>query len=218
LIAPVYSRYTNPATTVLAAQGDIQVHLRARAATAEKAERLLAEVGDPIAELLGDRLYSLDGRPLEQVVGALLRERGATVAVAESCTGGMVGERFTAIAGSSDYFLGGILAYSDRMKIALLGVDAALLARHTAVSEEAAMAMAEGARTRTGATFGISTTGEAGPESATGAPVGTVFVGFSAEGCPPESRRYQMPGGRERVRGFTTQAALELLRRKMLAK
>jgi nicotinamide-nucleotide amidase len=217
LIAPVYSRYTNPATTVLAAQGDIQVHLRARAGTAEEADALLAEVGDPIAELLGDRLYSRNGQSLEQVVGRLLRERGATVAVAESCTGGMVGERLTSVPGSSDYFLGGILAYSDGVKTALLGVDAELLARHSAVSEEVAMAMAEGARGRTGATFAISTTGEAGPESATGAPVGTIFVGFSTEGTAPEARRYQMPGGRDRVRGFATQAALEYLRRKMLA-
>jgi nicotinamide-nucleotide amidase len=216
LIAPVYSRYTNPVTTILASPGDIQVHLRARAATAEEADALLAEVGEPVAALLGDRLYSRDGHSLEEVVGNLLRERGATVAVAESCTGGMVGERLTAVPGSSDYFVGGVLAYSDGVKASLLGVDAELIARHTAVSEEVAMAMAEGARSRTGARFAISTTGEAGPESASGAPVGTVFVGFSAEGGAPDARRYQMPGGRDRVRGFATQAALEYLRRKML--
>jgi len=151
------------------------------------------------------------------VLGELLRQRGSTVAVAESCTGGMLGERITAAAGSSDYFLGGFLVYSDRMKTELLGVDPALIARHTAVSEEVATAMAEGARLRTGASLAISTTGEAGPESATGAPVGTVFVGFSEAGVPPEARRYQMPGGRDRVRGFATQAALEYLRRKILA-
>jgi nicotinamide-nucleotide amidase len=217
LIAPVYSRYTNPATTILAAQGDIQVHLRARASTAEEAERLLAEVGDPIADLLGPRLYSRNGEALEQVLGELLRQRGATVALAESCTGGMVGERITAAAGSSDYFLGGFLVYSDRMKTELLGVDPGLIARHTAVSEEVAMAMAEGARLRTGASLAISTTGEAGPESATGAPVGTVFIGFSGADGQLDARRYQMPGGRDRVRGFATQAALEYLRRKILA-
>jgi nicotinamide-nucleotide amidase len=216
LIAPVYSRYTNPVTTILASPGDIQIHLRARASTAEEADRLLAEVGNPIAELLGDRLYSRDGQSLEQVLGALLRERGATVAVAESCTGGMLGERITSVPGSSDYFLGGILAYSDRVKTALLGVDRELIARHTAVSEEVALAMAEGARNRTGANFAVATTGEAGPESSTGAPIGTVFVGFSGVDCTPEARRYQMPGGRERVRGFATQAALEYLRRKLL--
>ena len=217
LIAPVYSRYTNPATTVLAAQGDIQIHLRARASTAEEAEALLAEVGDPVASLLGERLYSRDGSPLEQVIGTLLRERQATLAVAESCTGGMIGERLTTVPGSSDYFVGGVVAYSDRIKTALLGVDAALIAKHTAVSEEVAIAMAEGVRNRAGARFAISTTGEAGPDSSTGAAVGTVFVGFAAEGCPPEARRYHMPGGRDRVRGFTTQAALEFLRRKILS-
>jgi len=217
LIAPVYSRYTNPVTTILASPGDIQVHLRARAATAGEADRLLAEVGDPIAELLGDHLYSRDGQSLEQVLGALLRERGATLAVAESCTGGMLGERITSVPGSSDYFLGGVLAYSDRVKTTLLGVDPELIARHTAVSEEVAVEMAEGARSRTRASFAVSTTGEAGPESSTGAPIGTVFVGFSGVGRTPEARRYQMPGGRDRVRGFATQAALEYLRRKILA-
>lgn len=216
MIAPVYSHFTNPATTILAAQGDIQIHLRARAETAEEAEKLLAEVGDPIADILGPRLYSRDGASLEQVLGELLRERGATVALAESCTGGMVGERITAAAGSSDYFLGGFVVYSDRMKTELLGVDPALIAQHTAVSEPVAMAMAEGARLRTGASLAISTTGEAGPVSATGVPVGTVFVGFSGAGVPPEARRYSFPGGRERVRGFATQATLEYLRRKVL--
>ena len=116
LIAPVYSKYTNPATTILAAPGDIQIHLRARCATAEEAEALLAEVGAPIEELLGDRIYSRNGDSLEAVVGALLRERNATLSVAESCTGGMVAERITSVAGSSDYFVGGFLVYSDRMK------------------------------------------------------------------------------------------------------
>lgn len=216
MIAPVYSRYTNPVTTILAAPGDIQIHLRARASTAEEAEKLLAEVGDPVAEILGPRLYSRNGHPLEQVLGDLLRERSSTVALAESCTGGMVGERITAAAGSSDYFPGGFLVYSDRMKTELLGIDPALISQHTAVSGEVAVAMAEGARQRTGASFAISTTGEAGPESASGAPVGTVFVGFSSAGHPPEAQRYSFPGGRERVRGFATQAALEYLRRKIL--
>src|SRR5207244_3901182 len=100
----------------------------------------------------------------------------ATLAVAESCTGGMVGERITSVAGSSCYFVGGVLAYSDELKKGLLDVDAGLLEKHTSVSEEVAKAMAEGARRRTGATYAVSTTGEAGPVSATGAVVGTVWV------------------------------------------
>ena len=216
LIAPVYTKYTNPATTILASPGDIQIHLRARCGSAEDAERLLAEVGDPIEELLGRHLFSRNGDPLEAIVGTLLRERGATLSVAESCTGGMVGERVTSVAGSSDYFLGGFVTYTDRLKIDLLGVDPALLAQHTAVSKEVARAMAEGARTRTGSTFAISITGEAGPESSTGSPVGTIFVGFAGPDGPPEALRFAMPGDRPRIRGFATQAALDLLRRRLL--
>lgn len=216
LISPVYSKYTNPATTILASSGDLQVHLRARCTTAEEAEHLLAEVGDPIAELLGDRLYTRDGDPLEAVVGKLLKERDATVAIAESLTGGELGQRITSISGSSVYFRGGFMTYTDEMKHKLLGVDEATLKEHTAVSAEVAMQMAEGARIRTGATYAISTTGEAGPESSTGAPVGTVFLGFSAENRKPEAIRHVMPGDRARVRGFTTNAALDLLRRKLL--
>ena len=216
LIAPVYTKYTNPATTILASPGDIQIHLRARCGSAEDAERLLAEVGDPIEELLGKHLFSRNGDPLEAIVGTLLRERGATLSIAESCTGGMVGERVTSVAGSSDYFLGGFVTYTDRLKIDLLGVDPALLAQHTAVSKEVARAMAEGARIRTGSTFAISITGEAGPESSTGAPVGTIFVGFAGPDGPPEALRFAMPGDRPRIRGFATQAALDLLRRRLL--
>ena len=216
LIAPVYTKYTNPSTTILASPGDIQIHLRARCGTAEEAERLLAEVGGPIEELLGRHLFSRNGDPLEAIVGSLLRERAATVSVAESCTGGMVGERLTSVAGSSDYFVGGFVTYTDRMKTDLLGIDPGLIAEHTAVSKEVARAMAENARARTGSTFALSITGEAGPESSTGAPVGTIFVGFAGPDGPPEALRFAMPGDRPRIRGFATQAALDLLRRRLL--
>jgi nicotinamide-nucleotide amidase len=216
LIAPVYTKYTNPSTTILASPGDIQIHLRARCGSAEDAERLLAEVGDPIEELLGRHLFSRNGDALEAIIGTLLRERGATLSIAESCTGGMVGQRITSIAGSSDYFVGGFVTYTDRMKTDLLGVDPALIAQHTAVSKEVARAMAEGARARTSSTFAISITGEAGPESSTGAPVGTIFVGFAGPDAPPDALRFAMPGDRPRIRGFATQAALDLLRRRLL--
>jgi nicotinamide-nucleotide amidase len=216
LIAPVYTKYTNPATTILASPGDIQIHLRARCGSPGDAERLLAEVGDPIEALLGRHLYSRNGESLEAIVGALLRERGATLSIAESCTGGMVGERITSVAGSSDYFVGGFVTYTDRMKTDLLGVDPALIAEHTAVSKEISRAMAQGARARTNSTFAISITGEAGPESSTGAPVGTIIVGFAGPDGPPEAVRLAMPGDRTRIRGFATQAALDLLRRRLL--
>ena len=129
LIAPVYKKYQNPATTILAAAGDIQIHLRARCSTEAEATALLAEVGGPIELLLGDRIYSRNGQSLEEVVGEMLRERHQTLAVAESCTGGLLGERITSVPGSSDYFLGGFITYTNRMKVEWLGVPEETIAR-----------------------------------------------------------------------------------------
>lgn len=215
LIAPVYTKFANPATTILAAPYDIQIHLRARCATEEEAEQLLAEAGGPIEALLGDRIFSRNGDPLEAVVGKMLRMRGASLAVAESCTGGMLAERITSVPGSSDYFAGGFVTYSNEMKRHALGVPLELIEQHTAVSEEVARAMAEGARSRSGATYAISTTGEAGPESSTGSPVGTVYIGFAGPEGAAEAKRFNLPGDRTRVRMFATQAALDYLRRKI---
>ena len=215
LIAPVYTKYTNPVTTILAAPSDIQIHLRARSKTAEEAEALLAEVGPPIEALLGDRIYSRNGDSLEAVVGALLFSRHATLSVAESCTGGLLGQRITSIPGSSKYFVGGFLVYNDFTKELLLGVDRHLIDTQTSVSEEVACAMAEAARKRTGSTFAVSVTGEAGPESASGAPIGTVFLAISSPDRPTESRRLQLPGDRARIRTFAAQAALDFLRRQL---
>jgi PncC family amidohydrolase len=126
----------------------------------------------------------------------------------------MLGARFTSVAGSSAYFKGGFLTYSDEMKTALLGVPQDLIAEHTAVSEAAAIAMAEGARAKTGATYGLSVTGEAGPESGSGQPVGLFWVGV-ADAKGSDARRFQFPGDRPRLRQFATQWALDLLRRRM---
>jgi nicotinamide-nucleotide amidase len=214
LIAPVYTKFSALETTILAGPSDIQVHLRARNATAEAAEKLLAEASPPIEALLGDRIYSRNGDTLETVIGAMLRERSATLSVAESCTGGMVAQRITSVAGSSDYFVGGFLVYSDRMKSELLGIDPALLAQHTAVSAEIASALAQGSKSRTGTTYAISVTGEAGPESSTGAPVGTVFIGFAGPDAA-DARSFQFGGDRNRVRTLAAQTALDYLRRKI---
>jgi nicotinamide-nucleotide amidase len=216
LIAPVYTRVANPTTTILAGMGDIQVHLRARAGTAEEADALLEAVAPEIEALIGDRIYSRNGALLEAVVGGLLRERHATLSVAESVTGGMLAQRITSVAGSSDYFVGGFLTYSNRMKSDLLGVPAQLIERHTAVSEEVACAMAQGARAKTGSDYALATTGEAGPESSTGAPVGTVFLGIATP-LSVEARRITAPGERQRVRSLSTQLALDLLRRRLIA-
>ena len=176
---------------------------------------MLAEVGPPIEALLGDRIYSRNGDSLEAVVGALLINRHATLSVAESCTGGLLGQRITSIAGSSKYFVGGFLVYNDFTKELLLGVDRQLIDTQTSVSEEVACVMAEAARKRTGSTFAVSVTGEAGPESASGAPVGTVFLAISSPDRPTESRRLQLPGDRARIRTFAAQAALDFLRRQL---
>ena len=215
LISPVYKKYENPTTTILAANGDLQIHLRARCANEADAEALLAEVAGPIELLLGDRLYSRNGDPLELVVGEMLRQSRATVAVAESCTGGMLGERFTSTPGSSDYFVGGFITYSNEMKMELLGVNPEILTDFGAVSKETAEAMAAGARRRTGATYALSVTGVAGPEGgAEKAPVGTVYVGL-ADAAGTHVAHRQFIGDRQRIRVFTTQMALDLLRRRI---
>lgn len=217
LIAPVYTRYTNPTTTILAGGGDVQIHLRARCATSDEAERLLDEVTAHLEPLLGDRLYSRTGDPIEVVAGHMLRDRGETVSVAESCTGGMLGARITAVPGSSDYFRGGFLVYTDAMKTALLGVPGEVLEKHTAVSGEAACELAERARAKAQTSWGVSVTGYAGPDGGTAEnPVGTVFIGVAgADGV--EARRFQFPAvNREHVRTFAAHTALDLLRRRML--
>jgi nicotinamide-nucleotide amidase len=218
LISPVYKKYLNPVTTILAGNGDIQVHLRARCASVGEAEALLAEVGAPIEALLGDKIYSRNGDPLEVVVGEMLHKAHATVAVAESLTGGMLGERFTTVPGSSRYFLGGFLTYSNAMKVELLGVDPQLLAHFGAVSSETAEAMAAGARRLTKATYALAVTGVAGPESGEdAAPVGTVFVALADPEKTVAVHR-QFLGDRTRIRMFTTQMALDVLRRRLMGR
>lgn len=214
-IAPVYTKYANPVTTILAAAGDIQVHLRAQGDDEAQAYALLDEVGEQIEAILGDRIYSRTGEPLEVVVGNLLRDRGETVSVAESATGGLLAVRITSVPGASDYFAGGFLVYNDRMKAALLGIPESMLKEHTAVSEPVAEAMAVAAQERTGSSYALSITGVAGPgggEEKT--PVGTVFIGIAG----PDGRgvhRARFPGNRDFVRNMAAQTALDLLRRKL---
>ena len=222
LIAPVYKKYSNPVTTILAAAGDIQIHLRARCGSPEEAEALIAEVAVPIDALLGDKVYSRNGDPMELVIGRLLRQNRATLAVAESCTGGMLGERITSVPGSSDYFLGGFLTYADAAKIEMLGIPPETLALHGAVSRETAEAMAAGARLRTGATYALSVTGVAGPDPAVGPgnvpiPVGTVHVAI-ADAAGVRAVHRVMLGDRQRIRAFTAQMAMDLLRRRLLGR
>ncbi len=212
LIAPVYTKYANPVTTILSGVGGNEVHLRAQAATEAEAEALLNEVGGQIEHLLGNRICSRTGETLQKVIGDLLRARSATLSVAESATGGMLGEWITAVPHSSDYFVGGFLTYTDRMKHELLGVPEEVLAEFTAVSEQTAKAMAEGARNRTGSDYALSITGFAGPD---GVDVGTVFIGLAGAGGT-EARRFKVPGDRHRIRALSVQNALDMLRRRLL--
>jgi nicotinamide-nucleotide amidase len=215
LIAPVYKKYENPATTILAAAGDIQIHLRARCGTAAEADALLAEVAGPIELLLGDRIYTRNGDSIETVVGDLLRQNHSTISVAESCTGGLLGERLTSQAGSSDYFVGGFITYSNEMKMELLGIPPEILAAHGAVSKECAEAMALGARRRTNSTYALSITGIAGPGGGTDSkPVGTTYIGL-ADPAGTETLKRQFIGDRARIRSFASQIALDFLRRRL---
>ena len=212
LIAPVCTCYSNPVTTVLAKVGDIEVHLRARLETAEAAESLVNEVGLQVEALLGDRIYSRNGDPLEKTVGLMLVERGATVAVAESCTGGLLGARLTDSPGASQWFRGGYLVYDKAMKQALVGAEIG-----DPVSEATAELLAAAAVARSGATHGVSITGVAGPDGGTEEnPVGTVWIGV-ASSYRVETRRFRFPGDRGRIRTLAAQSALDLLRRHLLA-
>jgi nicotinamide-nucleotide amidase len=214
LIAPVYSKYTNPVTTVLSSLGDLWVHLRAQCNTEAETDALLKEVGDPIAELLGDRVYSTDSDDtLDLAVGRMLRERGVTVATAESCTGGMIAARLTDAPGSSDFFIAGYVTYTDEQKHSILGIPEELIAQHTAVSEPVALAMAEAARRLSSATYGVATTGYAGPSGGTDIdPVGTIYLAIAG---PKGTRCTRVRYGADRYRNRTmaTQLSLDLLRK-----
>jgi nicotinamide-nucleotide amidase len=214
-VAPISRGYENPATTILASLGSIDVHLRARAATAERAEALLTELGDQIELALGDHVYSTKGESLEEVVGMYLVMRQKTVAVAESCTGGLLAERLTRVPGSSNYFLGGVVCYSNELKTKLAGVPAAWIEAHGAVSQPVAQALAEGVRARTGASIGIGITGIAGPSGGSPQkPVGLVFIALADE-RGAQVREFRFPGPRVRIRHWASQMALEMIRRRI---
>lgn len=191
----------------------VTVILRGKAS--REGERKLDAVQERIVSILGDRVYGMGADGLPEIAGNLLRAAGLTVAVAESCTGGLLGKRLTDIPGSSDYFLGGVMAYANRVKTDLLGVPDDLLAGRGAVSEEVAATMAEGARRLLGADCALSTTGVAGPGGGTETkPVGLVFIGSVVDGVTAVER-LPWPGQREQVRERTAFAALDLLRRRL---
>jgi len=216
-LEPAYEAFGRAPITVLAAPGEVRVRLSARGGESERRARLEAMRGT-VRELLGDSIFSEDARAtLEAVVGGLLVERGLTLATAESCTGGLLAERLTRVPGSSAYFLGGVVAYSNDSKVRDLAVDAGLVARDGAVSESVALALASGARARFGADLGVGITGIAGPDGGSEEkPVGTVHVAVAGPAEAILHRRLRFPGERERVRWFAAQAALEMVRRRLL--
>jgi nicotinamide-nucleotide amidase len=213
---PVYGRWPFQAvpitTSILAALGQIELHLTARAASRSDADAALDLAVRELQAALGDSVFSVDGRSLEAVVGGLLRARQWTLAVAESCSGGLLASRITDVPGSSEYFERGDVCYSNRSKIEILGVPADLLDRHGAVSEPVARAMAEGVRARARTDVGIGITGIAGPGGGTpDKPVGTVAVAVVGR-AGEVVRTHRFVGGREQVKYRSAQAALNTLR------
>jgi len=216
LLAPIYTTYTDVETTILAHAGDIQLTLLCGKSTQEAAQQRVDELAGKMEETLDDWLYSSHGDSLEQIVLYYLGLRQATLAVAESCTGGLVSQRITAIPGSSRSFLGGAVVYSDQLKISFANVNPELIATHGAVSEEVAKALASGIRQRTGATLGLGITGIAGPTGATETkPVGLVYIAVS-DAHKTDVLEYNFRGPRTRVREWASQQALDLIRRRLM--
>jgi len=215
-VAPIYKRYTDVQTTILAGAGDIQFNLFTRADSMEAAQQRVDDLAGEIEDELGDALYASKGESLEQIVGYYLQMRNSTLAVAESCTGGLLADRITSTSGSSRYFLGGAIVYSNELKTAFADVPKTLLAKHGAVSREVAVAMAEGIRKRCKATFGIGITGVAGPSGGSEQkPVGLVYHALASERETQVEER-NFPGDRKRVRWFASQMALDMVRRKLM--
>ena len=215
LLAPIYTTYTDVETTILAHGGDIQLTLICSKPALEAAKARVDELAGKLEEALEDWLYSSDGESLEQIVLYYLGLRQATLAVAESCTGGLIASRITSVPGASRSFLGGAIVYADTLKHAFAGVSPQMIAEHGAVSEEVAKALASGIRIRTGATIGLGVTGVAGPTGGTEEkPVGLVHIALSSAE-KTESLEKHFRGDRTRVREWTAQQALDLLRRRL---
>jgi nicotinamide-nucleotide amidase len=215
-IAPIYQQFKDVETTILAHLGDIQLNLVCGKSILETAQARVDELAGRIEEELEDLIYSSQGETLEQIVLYYLEMRAATLSVAESCTGGLIAERLTSISGASRSFAGGAVVYSNELKVEFAGVPPALIERHGAVSREVAAALAEGIRERCNTTFGLGVTGIAGPGGGTEEkPVGLVYIGVS-DGKNTEVVEKKFTGDRYRVRQFSSQQALDLVRRRLM--
>jgi nicotinamide-nucleotide amidase len=220
-LRPCYERWRgwplSIEATILAAPGQIELHLGVRAAPA-RGEALLADAVADVERALGERIFSTSGQRLEEVVGALLAARGWRIALAESCTGGLTTSRLTDVPGSSAYVESAVVVYSNTAKTSLAGVPSTLIEAHGAVSEPVASAMAAGIRERAGVEIGVGITGVAGPSGGSEAkPVGTVAIAVSGAGLETRVRTFRFPGGRAQVKFFASQSALDMVRRLLIA-
>jgi nicotinamide-nucleotide amidase len=214
-IAPIYTKYKDVDTTILAHTGDITLNLLCAKVDMETAQARVDELASKIEEELEEFVYATEADSLEQIVLYYLGMHGATLAVAESCTGGMVAERLTSISGSSRSFLGGAVVYSDQLKTTFAGVPASLIEANGAVSRQVAAALAEGIREKTSATFGLGVTGIAGPGGGSDEkPVGLVYIAVS-DGKQTDVVEKRFPGDREHIRAWASQQALDLVRRRL---
>jgi len=203
---------TNPTIAPYAGQGEVVLRVTAKAENTAAAQAMIQPVEERLKQILAPYYYGADQDTLETVVGNMLRERGETLATAESCTGGLIAHRITNVPGSSDYFNCGFVTYSNEAKIELLGVDPVLIQQYGAVSREVAIAMAEGARRQAGTSWGLAVTGIAGPGGATrDKPVGLVHIAVASAG-DTIAKVYHFHGTREQIKFSTSQTALNLLR------
>ena len=215
-ISPIYTRYENPQTTILFNSTEIEIHLRAHGRTEADADALLDDLSLKIEKALGNSVFSFGGETMEEVVGRRLSMTDFTLAVAESCTGGLIAQRLTNVPGSSKYFIEGVVTYSNESKTRLLGVDKKIIKEFGAVSQQVARDMARGVRHKAKTDFGLAVTGIAGPDGGThDKPVGVVYIAL-ADDAHTEHKRFVIPGDRELIRWRASQAALDMLRRRLI--
>jgi nicotinamide-nucleotide amidase len=216
IAAPVYTKYDDIQTTILAGAGEVQFHLRASSESQLVAQDKVDRLAEELEDALGEQVFSSGGETLEQIVGYYLQMRNATLAVAESCTGGLLAERITSVSGSSRYFLGGAVVYSNELKTLMADVPPLLIQEQGAVSKQVAIALADGIRKKCRASIGVGITGVAGPTGGTeDKPVGLVYCAV-ADSRGTEFTENRFPGTRERIRLYSTQRALDMVRRRLI--
>lgn len=215
IAAPIYTAYPDVQTSILFNKSEVEIHIAATSEKAEMAEATAEKLANELTLALGKAVFSTNGETMEEIVGNRLKERGETVSVAESCTGGLIARRLTEIPGSSAYFMEGSVTYSYESKTKTLGVPAELIEKYGAVSAKCAEAMAKGMREYAGTDHAVSVTGIAGPGGGTDEkPVGTVFIGYAGKKVV-KSVKIVLPGDRYLIRWRSSQAALDFLRRQL---